>query len=379
MKFTLRKSDFLLALFPTIDLSDDSLIIRSIEEYYGRHGQQPEVTMVGESITLNFKTEFDNPQSQSFFKATSLCNQRKYKEAIPILQELIRENPSVSEYHRNLAQAFEETGEYQAAVDHLIDALRWNPKNQWALILMGNIYTKYFKDFKTAMTFFDQVLESDSENFLALSNIGGTFLQAEKMNLAERFFKRAIKVNPNFSNALHGLGIIELGKGNLLEAFALGLSALKNTNPRTTSERAIFEGFLLKVASDSVKHNNGREAVVDIITLLESRSGKSIDLQKDNSIPGEAKLEIAENYKRDQHVILFKDSVPAVDHLIIHECLHLKLILDAREASCNSLFMSGQKESDLFRKIMEPSHKKLLAEGLTRERISGYEDIIFHD
>jgi len=66
--------------------------------------------------------------SNEFYKATDLCSKGQYLQAIPMLEKLISQNPTQSEYYRNLAQAHEELGDYQKAIDHLIDALKWDPK-----------------------------------------------------------------------------------------------------------------------------------------------------------------------------------------------------------------------------------------------------------
>lgn len=127
-----------------------------------------------------------------------------------------------------MAQAYEETGDYETAINHLIDSLKWNPSNHWALILMGNIYIRYYHDVKTAMTFFDQVVESDPNNYMALNNIGGTFLQLGKLTLAERFLSKAYKANPKFSHVTLGLGLVNFQKEEFRSAFDFAIDTFKN-------------------------------------------------------------------------------------------------------------------------------------------------------
>ena len=51
-----------------------------------------------------------------------------------------------------------ELGNQEEAINSLIYSLRWNPKNEWALLMMGNIFAKYQNDIDTAMNYDDQVL-----------------------------------------------------------------------------------------------------------------------------------------------------------------------------------------------------------------------------
>jgi cytochrome c-type biogenesis protein CcmH/NrfG len=58
------------------------------------------------------------------------------------LRELIQQNPAVSEHHRVLDQVLSELGQPDEALNALINALRWNPRNGYALIMAGNIYAR---------------------------------------------------------------------------------------------------------------------------------------------------------------------------------------------------------------------------------------------
>lgn len=195
------------------------------------------------------------------------------------------------------------------------------------MLLMGNIYVKYQRDFKTAVIYFDEVMELDKDNFLTLSNIGGIFLQAGKPDLAERFFKRALQSNPAFPNALHGLGVVQFKKGKLIEAFDFGVSALKLTGSSDARITAIIEGFVITVASRFTEKEGKMDILADFILELEALSGKEIQLSTDSNLPVDAKIEIAENYDRDFHRVSYRPEAARIEHLICHELRHLKFML----------------------------------------------------
>ena len=82
-----------------------------------------------------------------------LCNQKEFEKALPLLEEAIKDNPQDSEAWRVLAQVhWLNMHEPEKAYDELIESLKCNPRNIWALILMGNLLTREKNDAEHATT-----------------------------------------------------------------------------------------------------------------------------------------------------------------------------------------------------------------------------------
>jgi tetratricopeptide (TPR) repeat protein len=226
MIINFSKSDFFNKLFPEVDQADNEAVKNKLIEYY--NPKKVLIQIDGEKILVQIQDSEGVTKPTDFFKATDLCTKKRYQEAIPIFLKLIENNPTDSEYYRNIAQAYEESGEFEKAIDYLIDALRWDPSNHWALILMGNIYIRNYRDVNTAMTYFDQVMESNPNNYVALNNIGGIFLQLGKLNVAEKYFTNAYKSNPKFPNVTLGLGLVNFHQGELKTAFDFFIETFRN-------------------------------------------------------------------------------------------------------------------------------------------------------
>ena len=113
-------------------------------------------------------------------KAFELCNQNRFNEALPILEEITRTDSQNSEAWRTLAQVhWTHFHEPDKAYDELIESLKCNPRNIWALILMGNLLTKEKDDVEHAKDYYDKVLEYYPDNAIAINNIGATFMEGK--------------------------------------------------------------------------------------------------------------------------------------------------------------------------------------------------------
>ncbi len=277
-----------------------------------------------------------------------------------------------------MAQAYEESGDYETAINHLIDALKWNPSNHWALILMGNIYIRYYNDVTTAMTYFDQVVESDPNNYVVLNNIGGTFLQLGKLTLAERFLSKAYIANPKFSHVTLGLGLVNFQKGEFRTAFDFAIDTFKNEE---NVEGPVYQKALqlaLESSKSLLKQQVEKETVVDYIQEIENLTGKEVRIEEDPTISTAAKIEFAENYDRDFHLVKTNPKYPNTDHLIAHELTHLKLAEEARKDGVNKLFVGKDSKLEEFNRTIRGTQKKLEKRGIPQSSIDRYSNGLFH-
>ena len=97
--------------------------------------------------------------SNKIDKAIELCNKKQFNKAETILRDIVNENNNNSEAWRMLAQIdWFENNEIEKAYNELIEALKIDSKNLWALVLMGNMQSKVYNDIKTASEYYEKVL-----------------------------------------------------------------------------------------------------------------------------------------------------------------------------------------------------------------------------
>jgi tetratricopeptide (TPR) repeat protein len=158
-------------------------------------------------------------QEVDYKKTVALCEKGKYSEAKIILKKLIEKNPTNSEYHRIMGQILSDEGDQEEAINCLIDALRWDPKNGWALLMTGNIFAKFKDDIPTAMKYYDQALLANPKDNITINNIGANLMQQGKLEEAKKYFWEAIKIDDQYPNTHFALRVIAEMENDLHSAF----------------------------------------------------------------------------------------------------------------------------------------------------------------
>ncbi len=377
MNILYPRTDFLKNLFPEIDITNDEQVIHAIKASL-THGQfSPIVELEKDFVSITLPKELLTEDPKEFHKATNLCAQGRFQEARPIFVALIEKHPGISEYYRNLAQTYEEDGNHEKAIDLLIDALKWDPKNHWALILMGNIYARYYEDTDTALTYYDQVVDADPTNYIAFNNIGGAFLQAGKPDLAKIYLDKAYQANTHYPNTTYALVLVAEMENDFTTAFNYSLECIKDS---VDKKHPVYQNALKQALTAAQKisdSGSGKEELVDFIKQLEEMTGKEIRIEKDDSIPTAATVQIAENHNKDYHLVKFKPSV-GVDHLILHELVHILYYHQARAIQENQLFIVEGAAERKFSAGYAKETRKLISNGIPEQQISGFMEQLFH-
>jgi tetratricopeptide (TPR) repeat protein len=321
------------------------------------------------------KIEIDTPaiisQDLDYKKILSLCENGKFAEAKPILKKLIGKNPTNSEYHRIMGQILSDEGDQEEAINCLIDALRWDSKNGWALLMMGNIFAKFKDDVPTAMKYYDQALIANPKDNITINNIGANLMQQGKLEEAKKYFYEALKINDKYANTHFALGMIAEMEADLQSAFYSTIQAIKlNKSKDVLYQNSVRQAF--EISKKIIATDTGKKIFREYRHKLEFEGDRKIDIIQDEEIPTAAKFEFAENYDRETHIVKYKPSYPAVEHLIMHELVHLDFVIEARKGELNQLFISTQNHKTEFIKGLEPTIKKFNKMGISEKSIADY-------
>lgn len=366
-----KYDDFLFTLFPELRGKQDQEVIIALEKYYTYSVFKPKVLIENGWIKIDIDTPAIISQESDYRKTVALCSKGKYSEAKPILKGLIEKNPTNSEYHRIMGQIFSEEGNQEDAIDSLIDALRWDSKNGWALLMMGNILAKFKKDISTAMKYYDQAMLVNPDDHIAVCNIGALLMQQGEIEKGKKYLNEAMRISSDYPNTYHALGRIAEIENDLHAAFSNYVRAMQlNTNRDELYHNSVSKTF--EVAKQIINTGIGRKIVKEYKHKLEFEGSTDIEVKEDVNISTAAKFELAENYQREKHIVRFKPNYPAVEHLVMHELVHLKFIYEARKAEMNHLFVATQAHFKDFLKGIGSTVKLLGKRGISDDLINKY-------
>lgn len=375
MTITFKIDDFLFEIFP-VKKGNLKELEKYLKRFYTEGPFEPKVEITEDFVKVEIDTKRIDEDKKSYQKLVELCEKGEFSKAKPLAKELIGKSPNVSEYHRILGQILSDEGNQEEAINSLIDALRWNPKNEWALLMMANIFAKFKEDIDTAMKYYDQVLTVKPNDNIALNNIGANLMQLGKTEEALKYFNKAIKVNPDYPNTHYALALVNETKGNFQEAFKHALNAIK-VNPKKDGLYGNSFKMAIESAQNLTQSIDGKKIVEKFAAQLEDTCGKRIKVEIDDEIPTAAKIEFAENYNRNYHLVKYKSSYPAVEHLVIHELIHLELASEARAVEENQLFITNQSYKSKFFHALEKFAKDLHKKGIGEKNIANYLQALF--
>ena len=298
--------------------------------------------------------------------ALDLCNKKKFDEALPILEEITKNDPNNSEAWRTLAQLhWLHHHNADKAYDELIEALKCDPQNLWALILMGNLLTRKKNDVEHAKQYYDKVLEYHPDNAIAINNIGATFMERKDFEGALPYLQKALKLDDTYVNSYYGLALCYYKLGKLEESFnTCHQGAIKSVDrPENPTVRQELLKLYLTVAKDLSSKTNYINIWKGIKDELEAVDHVNIRFEETKDLQVLAKLEYAPLHGAKEHIVKYNPEKEFVDHMFVHEMMHLKMNQQATLARKGKAVISSESTRSAFNRkflrFMQKTHKQL--------------------
>jgi tetratricopeptide (TPR) repeat protein len=299
-----------------------------------------------------------------------LCERGNYTEALKLIERYETNKQVSSELFRIKGQAQMELGRYDDAIDSLVESLKLDPKNESALTLVGNIYAGQKHDVETAMIYYEKVLDLNSENYIGISNIAGIIAKQGNYEKAKRYFLKALIIKEDHPHALYGLALTESELGNVLDGFDQARLALLAAE-RLKEEKVLSFAYrlMLSMAEEYLKDRSADEVYSKLLKETKEQSGKDIEVQIDPNLPTPAKIRIAEYHNLPKHQILIRENNAVNAYYVLHELMHLRLIIEARKINENELFTSNEATYNSFRKKVDKYTKTIVKNGVPEESL----------
>jgi type IV pilus biogenesis/stability protein PilW len=139
--------------------------------------------------------------------------------------------------HYKIGLSYYNEGKYQQAYIEFQRALEINPKDKEALNLIGILQLMQFEDFEKAIEYFKRALKIDKDYSQARNNLGLAYERTGRIDEAIASFNEAI-ANPLYPNpeyAYNNLGRIYYRSGQYDKAIDSYTAALRRVNDYTRS------------------------------------------------------------------------------------------------------------------------------------------------
>lgn len=293
--------------------------------------------------------------AKMYDRAVKQAQQGDYNRAVQSFRRVLAFLPNHIDARRNLAMAYLELGDKETAKNVLIEVLKLAPKDSWSYLLLGNIHSKYEKDFVRAEKWYRKAFELDPKDAILLTNYGAVMLERGEQEQAAEFFERAIEANPQYPNSYYALAMLDMKQEKPEQALALLDDLFAKANPgdvRSVPLYAEARKMYLEVNRRVADRDYTQfmQAVDERKRTLEAREGGyPIDIIEDNSLDYvSAVSQMAWKHRRDQHIIRYRNRTRAMTpHLVAHELEHIELEEEARNAKRNRLFSTTAKTREL--------------------------------
>ena len=350
----------LLREYLNFEYSSDEELVKFLMKEYSYEGFLPKIDIDGSFIRIRINTTLLQRVIGDLDKAMVLCNKGAFEDAKRLLNNVVDKCPLHADAYRMLAQIYMEEGDLDKALDTNIEALRVDPGNLWALILMGNIYT-HKDDVETADVYYERVLKYHPGDYLALNNLAANYTKKGNFEKAISMFQEILSKDSTYLNSFYGLALCYAQQGKHYEAFEVCVEGMQKgiVRPEDRSIRSELQKMMYAEAVAAVKSAELDIDVRKFIASLESSSGTSIRLEESEVLAVSAKLEYSKAHGVNYNKVVVNRAKPFHEHLMMHELIHLEMSLAASKACRNMLVTSDKNTKHQFRTLINADLQKL--------------------
>ena len=152
----------------------------------------------------------------------------------------------------NLALCFDKIGLYEKGIEAADFCIAIREDFVAAYILKGNLLTSMDMDLAAAESYKDS-LKHDNENPLVYTAIGECQERMELWNAAELNYKKALAIDPEYVEALMGIGAIREQEGDLAKAISYYEEGVKKDDFHLDNRHILVETYIKAEKLDEAK------------------------------------------------------------------------------------------------------------------------------
>lgn len=298
-----------------------------------------------------------------FAEADQASGRGRYAQAIRLYKEGLAILPGHAQSRRQLGMAYMEAGYPAAAKTQLIQAIKLNPKDAWAYLILGNLYFHAEQDYGSAERYYATASDLAPDDPYVLNSYAGLLGKRGRSAEALALFDRAIERAPQLPTPRMGraLALSQMGDdAGALEAlealFAQPLSDdARHAGVYDDARRAYAD---LRRRSAAASADETLQRMRQVLADYRTETGIEVRLEPDPALLIDAKIEMAWRTGRPYHAIKFAGGGVSA-YTIAHEFEHLRMEAAARTAGVNRLFTTEPAQTALAERSLEKDLRKI--------------------
>ncbi|MDP3027962.1 MAG: glycosyltransferase [Deltaproteobacteria bacterium] len=176
---------------------------RIYEKYREYSKDKPGLSQAQETFLKNF----DESIKREYDRIQQLIKKNLMEEAILALEKLLILSPTHSLAHDDLGVLYFHRGDKERALEHFIQSLKADPKNQNAMKNMADLRME-LGQMKEALQLYQMVLADQPMDVEALLGVGNVCLMAGRPGDAKFFYTKVLEIEPENDAARQGLEVL---------------------------------------------------------------------------------------------------------------------------------------------------------------------------
>jgi Tfp pilus assembly protein PilF len=174
-----------------------------------------------------------DPTNPLLYQHLGICFQRldQALKAVRLYQQAIENHADTDETHSELGELFMRMGAKVRAIQSMEEAARINPSDLQNLNNLATLYVEINK-LEEAERVLQAILIQDSHHSAALNLFGILEIKRGHTDLAKMYFERAVSDNPDLAQAYMNLGILAQDAGETQQAISYFKKFLEKAEPK---------------------------------------------------------------------------------------------------------------------------------------------------
>ncbi len=175
-------------------------------------------------------------------QADKLFDEKKYGEAIEILEKIISENPDAYVLYKSVGNCYFAAEDYEKALEAYMKVYEKQPDRADIMADIANTYNNMGKK-DLAAEWYLKIPLGQIRSIDTAYNAGVLLYNAGKLEEAAQYFRKAVEIDPEFADGYYQLGMASVASnkpGEAIDALKKFL-ALAPDSPQASTAKSILE------------------------------------------------------------------------------------------------------------------------------------------